>query len=73
MAQRCGFCGKTEKQHKGPCIDPILKEGVMPRKIKKVEEVEAVKEKELIECPDCDGAGMDCSYCNGTGEVEDEG
>lgn len=45
----------------------------MPRKIKKVEEVEAVKEKELIECPDCDGAGMDCSYCNGTGEVEDEG
>ena len=24
MAQRCSYCGKTEKQHKGPCIDPLL-------------------------------------------------
>jgi hypothetical protein len=25
MPQRCSFCGKTKRQHQGPCIDPMLK------------------------------------------------
>lgn len=48
---------------------------------KKVEEV-VEEETEMIECPECDGAGevnclacgsvTDCGNCDGTGEVEDE-
>lgn len=35
MPQRCSFCGKTEKQHRGkPCVDPRLLKAPKPRELK---------------------------------------